>query len=318
MRIYRIRYLVQIVFFFIIIYGAYFGIRFKTFLPMLGCTNTSHYSRSCYMLPLQNFQNGINISPDGLNIMPFPGYAIIWGQARAYLWFFLSIVIFVLVSNKLWCGWICPFGTFQDGVNFLRRKLKLRETRFSESTKNNFRSVKYIFLVLFLGLLAGQAFGFRADMPPIYCNICPVRPFLSIFEGSLLNFGIGYPPGIFFSIITCIFAGVVFIGMFLKERFFCNFCPVIAFFNCFSRLSMLKLKKNVNSCNSCGNCWRVCPMDIKENYSEKKNENLLSENCILCLRCIEVCPQDNTRSLSWFKKNILASSKRYFAGFLKK
>lgn len=315
MKLYKSRYIVQVISFFVLIYGFYFGLRFKAFLPILSCVNTNHYSGACYLLPFQNLQYGSYFARNEVSFLSFPAYTIIWGKVLAYSLFFISIIIFALVISKLWCGWICPFGSLQEWVSFLRKKLFVRETRFSAVTKERIGTIKYFFLFLFLGMLFAQLFGFRADTPPIYCHMCPTRPFLSVFQGNLLNFGIGYPPGVLFSIVTCILAAVVFVGMIFKERFFCNFCPVMAFLNIFTKFSILKLRKNVSACDRCGNCRRICPMGLDSVYS--KEENVLKEDCILCLKCIEKCSQKNARTLGYFIKNTI-DFKGYLLGLLNK
>lgn len=311
MKVRRIRFLVQIISFLLLIYGGYVGLRFKNFLPMWACTNPSNYSAACYLLPLQRLQEGLSVYPlDYHRTMPFPGYVIMWGW-WAYLSFFLSLIVFAIVFNKTWCGWFCPFGTFQDWISSIRKKIGIREIQFSERTKHILAPIKYISLMLFLITPAIYALGFNTGTP-IFCKICPVKSFLSIFEGNLLNFGIGYPPGVMASILTCIITGVTLVGIIFKERFFCFFCPIAGFINIFNKFSFFRFRKNVNSCNGCGNCWRVCPMDIKEVYQEKTKENVLAEDCILCLKCIEACPQDNALFVRFFKKDIFSSTRGYF------
>ncbi|MDD5166163.1 MAG: 4Fe-4S binding protein [Candidatus Omnitrophica bacterium] len=307
MKVFRIRTITQIIFFFILLYGSYIGLRFMNFMPTWACTNPVDYSSACYLLPMQRFQYGLN--PYLMYSMPFPGYFIMQGW-MAFLFFFLYLIIFIIIFNKLWCGWICPFGTLQDGISFIRKKLKIRETQFSEKTKHSIRPIKYLLIILNFVMPFGFAFGAVAATP-IFCRICPVKTLLPPLHGNILNLTIGFPPGVVYSIITCIFAAFILIMIFFRERFFCTICPICAMIHIFHKSSLLQFKKNVGACDSCGNCWRVCPVDIKEVYLEKKKENVIQENCNLCLKCIEACPQKGALSIKYFNKTIFSSSREY-------
>lgn len=316
MRVYRARYVTQIIFFLLLMYGAYVGLRFGNFLPMWRCPNQYGYSQGCYLLPLQRFQYGLTICPQDKKGLPFPAYVVMWGQTAAYLRFFLSIIIFIIIFNKLWCGWFCPFGTFQDGVSFIRKKIGIREVKFSERTKYLLMPFKYILLVLFLSAPIIFALGFKVESP-LFCKICPVKSILNLFGGNALNLSIWFPSDTMASILTCIITGITLTGIFFRKRLFCLFCPIAAFINIFNKFSLLQIKKNVNTCTACGNCWQKCPMDIKEVYLEREKGSVLPKDCIFCLRCIETCPQDDTLSIKFFKK-VFFSSKRYLEVFKKK
>ena len=212
-------------------------------------------------------------------------------------------------ATMLWCGWICPFGAFQDGVSFLRKRIGVKETRFSEKTKDILGPIKYVSLLVFLSTPIIFLSGFKMGYAPLFCEICPVKSILNAFEGNFLNLAVHSSSSTVASILTCIVAGATLAGIFFKERLFCIFCPVAAFINIFNKFSFIHLKKNVNFCDGCKNCWRACPMDIKELYLEKKKSNILKEDCILCLKCIEACPQDNTLSLHFLRKGIFSSLK---------
>ncbi|MBL7130664.1 MAG: 4Fe-4S binding protein [Candidatus Omnitrophica bacterium] len=321
MKVYRLRYLIQILCFLLLIYGGYVGLRFNNFFPSTQCLNNDSYHGSgCYLLPLQRSQYGIRMDPqEERGMLPFPGYTVMWGWAGAYLRLFLSFFVMVLIFNKAWCGWICPFGTLQDGITFTRKKFSVRGTQFSEKTKSNLSILKYVLLLGFLSIYVLLACGVR-ELDPIYCRICPAKAFLPLFEGNPLNLAVDFTVGLgrfWTSIATAVIAGAVFVGIVFRERFFCILCPVGVLIDKLNKVSFLQLKKKINSCTSCGNCWRVCPMDIKEVYLEKKKDNVTEEGCILCLKCIEACPQNKALFIKFFKKIIFFSSRKYFFKWFK-
>lgn len=300
MRILKNRYIIQTLFFLFLVYGFYVGLRLPTFLPMWPCTNSSHYSSGCYLFPLQNFQFGSRVYPEHFRTMPFPGYVVMWGVVKAYLLFFLSLIIFNLLCNKLWCGWMCPFGIFQDGLSFIGKKIRIKSMPLSEKVRNNLKFLKFIMLILFLYIPITYIFNLPLDTPT-FCKMCPARSFLSPFLGNFLNFGVGYPPGLLFSIFTIIASGFLLVAMLFIKRFFCYLCPISALFTLFNRLSLLRLNKNVETCNFCGKCWKICPMDIKKVFLDKKGGDCIHDDCIFCLKCVEVCPQKKTLSIKFLK-----------------
>ncbi|MBZ9577937.1 4Fe-4S binding protein [Patescibacteria group bacterium] len=323
MKVYRIRYLIQILSFLFLIYGGYLGLRAGNLFPAQQCSNNDSYlGGGCYLLPLQRLQYGIKMDPEKeRGMMPFPGYTIIWRCSGAYLRLFLSFFVVALIFSKFWCGWACPFGTFQDWIASMRRRFSIRECQISYRTKRNLRIVKYILLILFLGVHFYLISDFPRDIDPPYCRICPVKLFLPPFEGNFLNQAVDFTVGIqrfWTSIATSALAGIVLVGIMFRDRIFCLICPVGALFDTFRRIGLPRLKKQADSCTGCGNCWRVCPMDIKEVYLEKKEKDVLKENCNLCLKCIEACPQDKALSATFLKKNIISSSKKYFSDWFKR
>jgi ferredoxin-type protein NapH len=312
-KIHKIRFFVKILAFLILVYGAYMGIRFRNFLPRATCTNSSNYSASCFLMPLQNLQFGLvnlNSIADGRGgIVSFPEYIHFLGKAWTYFLFFLGLLIFAIIFNKLWCGWACPFGIFQDSLTFIRNKIKIRELQLSDRIIERLSSGKYISFLLFYGLLVVAFFGFRGNLTPFFCRLCPAKSFLCIFQGNLMNLSIGSPPGLIWSILTCALAGFVLIGAFYKERFFCYFCPTPVLLNLFGKLSFLRFSKNAHKCNSCGKCWHCCPMRIKDVYLQKKGKDALKEDCILCLQCVKDCPK-GALSIKYLGKEILTADQQ--------
>ena len=120
MKIYIARRIIQLLAFLLLIYGAYLGLRFSNFAPLWRCPNQNTYSDGCYLIPFHRIQYGASVFPGENRGMPFPGYLIL-EKGKAYLSFFLFLIIGAIIFNKVWCGWFCPFGTMQDFLNYIKR-----------------------------------------------------------------------------------------------------------------------------------------------------------------------------------------------------
>ena len=300
MKIYIARRIIQLLAFLLLIYGAYLGLRFSNFAPLWRCPNQNTYSDGCYLIPFHRIQYGASVFPGENRGMPFPGYLIL-EKGKAYLSFFLFLIIGAIIFNKVWCGWFCPFGTMQDFLNYIKRKLKLREITLSRKAKYIIPPLKYIFLILLFGGLIIFAFGIPVDSP-LFCKACPAKTMLLPLEGNLLNFSVQFPHDTVASIVNCVIAGFVLAAVFLKQRFFCFFCPIKGLLNLFNTKIFWHLRKNPGNCNFCARCQQACPMDIKEVCLEKKSKSIFHKECIFCLRCIDACPKKGVLKAQLFKK----------------
>jgi len=263
-------------------------------------------------MALQRSQWGFQIS--------FAEAISVWGL-RA-LGMFAGFFLLTIIFSKAWCGWICPFGTLQDWITFLRKKLGIRESQFSWTLRDRLKPIKYILLIflIVIPILIGNA-GLHSDFGLPFCQICPAKKLMPIFAGNFRYFAvdISNPITAFMSIVSLILTAFFFVGMFFKDRFFCLFCPLLALISLFEKFGFLGLEKKVDACTGCGNCQRVCPLNIREVHLEKKKKNVLTQDCILCLRCVESCPQAKVLSLKFFKNTIFSSSKDYISKrFIKK
>ncbi|MCP4117726.1 MAG: 4Fe-4S binding protein, partial [Desulfobacteraceae bacterium] len=102
--------------FIILMYGGRIGIHLGYSLPCLSCPYVAGCGGNCYLMALQHHW-GFGIA-----------FADILGMRGLEVLFkFLVFLVLVSVLSKIWCGWICPFCTFQDWITLLRKKLHVRE-----------------------------------------------------------------------------------------------------------------------------------------------------------------------------------------------
>lgn len=284
-------------------YGGRIGIRLGKAVPCFSCPYVGGCAGECFLMGLQG------------NIGFGRAAGTLSGQVllNSIGWFALFAVL-VAFLGKLWCGWICPFGLISDWLTTLRKKLKIREREMTIEIKRKLSPIKYILLIYAIVIPPFVTAGLiHPDFFLPFCNICPGKSILPVFAGnfSYLALNFANPVTLTFSILLLLFTGISLVGMFFKERFFCIFCPMLAFIHLLKPITLLRLGKTNTACTGCGNCKRECPMDIEEVYLERKKKDVQTAECLDCGKCIEVCPSSGALQLRFAKWKLFVSDKLY-------
>ncbi|MCP3940692.1 MAG: 4Fe-4S binding protein [Desulfobacteraceae bacterium] len=301
-----LRLFCQHISFLIMIYGGRLGIRLGNSLPCFTCPYVSGCAGHCYLMVLQRSSVGFQTAFD----------IFFSGAVFNILWPFAVFLLFFIPLSKLWCSWICPFCLVQDWISLVRKKFYIREMILTRKTRNNIKPVKYILLVLLITIpLAIANFNLHSDWALPFCQICPGKPILPLFQGNWSYFHINYTNGITmaFSFLSMVITGGMLVGMFFRERFFCMFCPMLALMHLLKAISPVRFEKKIHTCTGCGNCERSCPVDIPDVHLEKVKKNVLTQDCMGCMSCVEACPADHTLTFKWFGFRLFSSSRSYLS-----
>ena len=300
----NLRFISQHLLFLVLTYGGRVGIHLGHALPCLSCPFVTGCGGSCYLMAMQGHWWGLQMS---LADMMSP----LGMGALVHLGIF---VVLIMLLSKFWCGWICPFGTVQDWLTFVRKRLGLREAQFSWLTRDRLKPVKYILLayLLIVPLLIAHA-GLHSDFSLPFCQICPAKPLMPLFVGETRHLALDLSNRVtlVLSILSVTVAAGMLVGMFFKERFFCLFCPMLVLIHIFRKISLVRFEKKVDGCLGCGNCQRLCPMEIRAVHEEKTKKEVMSEDCLLCLTCTQSCPADGVLTVRLFKWRLFSSSRAY-------
>lgn len=185
----------------------------------------------------------------------------------------LLVALFVttLLFGGVFCGWICPLGTLQDGLNWLGKKLRLPQIQVSSKWDRLLRWLRapFLGLVLFESYLLVKLWFADYD------------PFRLLFSFHWLS----EPEKILTS-------GWIILGSFLLlsliwKRFWCRYlCPLGLVVQGLSKLSWFKIRWNKEECLECNICSKNCPVGITVTDSK-----LNSTACNNCLQCVSVCPK---------------------------
>ncbi|MDD5359312.1 MAG: 4Fe-4S binding protein [Sulfurovaceae bacterium] len=298
----KVRFWIQLVSFVLFVYGGYLAINFGSSFPIFTCPYNQDVSATCYLISLQHqlaLPSKILFSP-------------------AFIPIFIGLLTFLawfIVLNKAWCGYMCPFGTLQDWITSLRKKIGIR---FSVYTRHHFEQlskIKYVFLtiVLLFPILIGAGV-ISNNWSATFCQMCPARVISPMFTGDFSQWSIDFSSktNMILTALGISFASLFFIGSFVKKRFFCFFCPMSALHYIFANTSIVKFKKNGSKCTRCGDCYTVCDMQIKDIADDVISTNILRDDCILCLKCVAACPEDDALHFDIFNIKIFSSTREGF------
>ncbi len=284
----RFRFWIQIISFFIFVYGGYFFIEIGSRLPLFSCPYVPGSPGGCYLVGAQHELNtswSTLFSPRGISILKSLGI------------FF----IFFIFLNKAWCGFVCPLGTLQDWITRLRKSLGFSFVRYNEMSFKKLKLIKYFILVLLIliPLAINNSFFGLPELPygmnTPFCQICPARIILPLFNGDTSQIFIDFtnPSRLILTSLGLMIAALFLVGSFVKKRFFCFFCPMSALQFLFSKIGILRLIKDGDKCTRCGNCSRVCDIGITEIADDVLSKNIVKDDCMMCFKCVEVCPEEN-------------------------
>lgn len=298
----KFRFWVQLLFFIIFVYGAYFAIDLGRNIPMFSCGFDKEVGGMCYFLPLQHqLARPLNV------LFSVASISILIGLITFLLWF--------IFLNKAWCGYVCPIGTIQDWITSLRKKMGIRYSTYTQPQFNKLKKIKYLMLALVILAPIGVGMGLLGtEWRTAFCEICPARMVMPVFVGDFSQWSIDFSTrsAMVLTAIGLAFTGLFLIGSFVKKRFFCFFCPMSALHYIFSDIALLRLKKDGKKCTKCGACYSVCDMQIKDIADDVKSTNILRDDCIFCMKCVAACPEEDALHVDIFNIKLFTSTKEGF------
>ena len=303
----RFRFWIQLLSFFLFVYGGYFFIEIGSRLPIFSCPYVEGSPGGCYLIGVQHELHttwGTIFSPRGISILKSLGI----------------FLIFFLFLNKAWCGFVCPLGTLQDWITRLRKMLGFSFVRYGEMSFKRLKSIKYILLFLLILIplaIKNSFFGLPLlpeGMNTPFCQICPARIILPLFTGDTSQIFVDFtdPATIAMTSLGLIVAALFIVGSFVKKRFFCFFCPMSALQFLFSKIGILRMVKDGDKCTRCGNCSRVCDIGITEIADDVLSKNIVKDDCMMCFKCVEACPEEGALKVKVVNFDIFSATEEGF------
>ncbi|MDD5405581.1 MAG: 4Fe-4S binding protein [Sulfurovaceae bacterium] len=298
----KVRFWIQLISFILFVYGGYWAINLGSSFPVFACPYNGHAGATCYLISLQH-----QLSMPAKVLFSPAFISILIGLVTFIAWF--------MILNKAWCGYMCPFGTLQDWITSLRRKMGVRFSTYTQRQFEELSKIKYLFLIialLFPILIGTGALSNNWSAP--FCQMCPARVISPMFSGDFSQWRIDFSSktNMILTALGVSFASLFFVGSFVKKRFFCFFCPMSALHYIFANTSIVKFRKDGNRCTRCGDCYAVCDMQIKDIADDVTSNNILRDDCILCLKCVAACPEDDALHFDILNIKAFSSTRQGF------
>jgi polyferredoxin len=242
-----------------------------------------------------------------LELDPLVGFATALSTHTVYRWLWRGLLLLgvTLLFGRVFCNWMCPYGTLHQFVGWLfnirKNKSKLDSNRYRGAFQ-----IKYFILTVFLVM---AAFGsLQIGLLDPICLL--VRTFtvaltpafdVAIAEGGARLHAQGFDPDLSAFLFAPgaaearIFGGAWLVGLLIVglvgmnlviPRFFCRvLCPLGAFLGVLSRFAIFRIDRDVTKCTDCDLCLKGCEGAADPQGALRKSE------CFVCFNCIDDCPE---------------------------
>jgi ferredoxin-type protein NapH len=233
-------------------------------LPGLNCYSCPGALGAC---PLGSIQYAL---ANPLQVIPF------------YVIGFLTLLGGLL--GRFVCGWLCPFGLFQEGMYALPLS-RWRPGRFNGHLQKLSFS-RYVFLGVFVVSLPLVGMLWSGFGEPAFCKwICPSGTLMAGIPLLAANEQLRQLASWLFGWKVFILLAVVMASAMIYRPFCRLVCPLGAIYGLFNRISLYRVTIDEMKCDHCEACSRQCPMAIDVTRHANGSQ------CIRCGECEEVCPQ---------------------------
>jgi polyferredoxin len=186
-----------------------------------------------------------------------------------------ALLVLTLLFSRGFCGWICPFGSIQEWIGLLGRRIFKKSYNPSGPWERRLRYLKYVILALII--------GFTWHLGTLVFR--PYDPFLAFFH---LGEGLDEMPYAYAILAVTLLASLKY------ERFFCKYaCPLGAVIGIVGKLGLTKVVRSDDGCKGCNICQEKCWANIDFLSTNTIND----AECNHCLDCVVHCPKPNVLAM---------------------
>jgi len=221
--------------------------------------------------------------PGALGACPMGSLQAVMGDSgfRVSLYVFGMLAAMGALFGRLICGWMCPFGLFQD----LLYRIPVRIKKKNLPGHQYLKYLKYVILIIFPILLVSIVTDLTGTSAPWFCEwICPSGMLLGGIPLVTANAGLRAAAGARFAWKLFVLIAITVLSIFYYRPFCKYLCPLGAIYSLFNPIASYRLVIDKEKCVSCGACQKACGMDIRTFETPNSME------CIRCGSCIKACP----------------------------
>ncbi len=214
-------------------------------------------------------------------------FKILFGSFFAiFVAIFLAIFIPSLLGRKLFCGWVCPLGAFQELINKIPHKFHFKQFSFTA-----FNSVRFMFLLMFfltffavkgqIAVLGSEVGAVAGDQTWQAYSAYSVYDPVNYFE--FLHWQVDLT-------LIIMMAILIVVSLFIYRPFCYGICPIGALSWLCEKIAPGRIRVNRAKCTDCSICEEESPCPTIRPL-RLGNARLLPD-CTSCGECIRSCPED--------------------------
>jgi polyferredoxin len=218
----------------------------------------------------------------------------------------LIVIAITFLFGRVFCNWMCPYGTLHQFVSWLFDTRTASE-RIRSNHYHPAQYIKYSILILFLLMSAMGALQIGLLDPIVMMYRAVATFFAPISDAAVARVGVSaeglggstlfldslkFAPGVDSRIFVGSFwIGAIFLFFVLmnlwRPRWFCRFiCPLGALLGTMASKSLFRINRIVHRCTDCNLCLQRC-----EGASDPQSQVRQAE-CFGCMNCIDDCPEN--------------------------
>lgn len=208
----------------------------------------------------------------------------------------LIVVIATILLGRVFCGWVCPFGTLHHFVGYLGQLGRWPRRKIEANRYRKIFALKYYILA---AMLLATVFGVQqaglADPIALMTRSVTATLLPADDAAGIALFGEAAKDFTWFSqqhvtvgawLLGGVFAVLLLANLWVP-RFFCRaLCPLGAMLGLMSRWNLLRFRRNLEACTDCGLCDAVCP------GAAEPAQQLRTAECMVCFNCSDACPSE--------------------------